>query len=187
VRRVLLPLLAIATIAFTGCADPGAASHVNADGSCDPTQLRVTVQERTDPDPELVAIDYILANNSNASCTLTGIPAVTIMRATTGEALGTAQPLNDDPPEVVRVDPHGTAYLFLWTLKAMDDTATCVGDYANSTRIVVTGSTDDSAIVSGSPVAKYCDEPARKTLLVSPFTSEPIEVPGVDEFVPLLF
>ena len=172
---------------MTGCADPGATDDLNADGSCDPTQLRVTVQERTDPDPELVAIDYIVANNSNTACTLTGTPTVTIMSATTGEALGTAQPLNDDPPEVVQVDAHGTAYLFLWTLKSMSDTLTCVGDYADSTRIVVAGGIDDSAIVSGSPVAKYCDEPARRTLLVSSFTSEPLEVPGVGEFVPLLF
>ena len=180
-------MLAIATVALTGCTDPGAAYNIAADGSCDPAQLRVTVQPRTDADPELVAMDYLIVNNTDAPCTLTGTPTVTIMSATTGAPIGSAQPLNSDPAEVVKMDPHGVAYLFLWTLKAMVDTPTCVGQYANSARVVFPGRTDDSAVVSGSPVDKYCDEPARKTLLVSSFTSKPLEVPGVDKFVPLLF
>ncbi len=187
VRLLLLPLLLATTIGLTGCSDPGAAFDIGADGSCDPAQLRVTVQARDDADPGLVAIDYVIVNESDAPCTLRGTPAVTIMSAQDDTSIGSALPLNDDPAELVALGANDVAYLFLWTLKSMEDTPTCRGELAASTRIVFPGRTDDAAVVSGTPVGKYCDEPARGTLLVGSFTSEPLTVPGVDDFVPLLF
>jgi len=183
VRRALLPLLVTIALALTGCT-PEPAWDIAADGSCDPAQLQVKVVPRVDDDPQLVAVDILLKNVSGTPCQLTGIPAVTITDAIDSKPIGDAAAALPGEPQRVDLAPQTVAYIYLHTLKSLADTATCVGVLANSTRILLPGRTDAQAIVTSAPVAKYCDEPARGTFLVSPITAKPLVVDGVQDFVP---
>ncbi|MCU1577917.1 MAG: hypothetical protein JWP19_121 [Rhodoglobus sp.] len=183
VPRPLLPLVLIATLAISGCtAEPH--WKIGADGSCDPAQLQVKVVARVDADPALVAVDVLLTNVSGTACQLFGVPTVVITDAYETAPIGGQAIALDGTPASVPLAPKAAAYFLVETLQALQDTPTCVGVTTNGMHIVLPGRADATAIVTSSPVAKYCDEPSRRTLLVSAFTAEPLVVPGIENFVP---
>jgi hypothetical protein len=183
VPRILIPVILVAALSLTGCT-PEPDWNIGPDGSCDPGQLYNKVIARTDSDPALVVVDVLLINTSGTPCTLSGAPSVTITDAVNTQPIGAPAITTSEPQEVVAMPPGGKAYVLVQTLQSMLDTSTCVGVIANGMHIVLPQRPDATAIVTSSPVAKYCDEPSRQTLRVSPITAEPLVVPGVDDFVP---
>lgn len=182
--RLLLPLLVLACLGLTGCAEPEPTWDIAADGSCDPAQLQVAVVPRVDPDPALVVVDVVITNVSGTTCRLSGAPTVTITDAYRTQPIGgPAATMPGDTP-TVQLPPRGVAYLLVQTLQSMADTPTCVGVIANGMHILLPGRTDAQAIVTSSPVAKYCAEPSRGTLLASPITAAPLVVAGVADYLP---
>jgi len=157
---------------------------MGGDGSCDPAQLQITVRARTDNDPQLVAVDLLLTNKGTIACILSGTPAVSITGAVSGASIGMATAYSTDPGRPVTLEPKHDAYIFLETLLSRLDTPTCLGELAQGIRVVLPGATEAQAFVTSSPVAKYCDEPARRTFVVSAISEKPLEVAGIDPFVP---
>ena len=174
-KRIVL--VALTVLALSGCAP------ASTDAVCDPGQLGIEVQPREDADPALVVVDVLLKNTSGSGCHLEGVPAVAITGAVSGTAIGGPAQVMDGTPEVVALPPGAAAFILVQTVKSIEDTPSCIGEIANSLRVVLPGGEDADAIVSSSPVAKYCDEPARGTLRVSPITAEPLVVDGVADFV----
>jgi hypothetical protein len=157
---------------------------MGADGRCDPAQLQITVRARTDKDPQLVAVDLLLTNKGTLACIVSGTPAVSITGAVSGASIGVATAYSTDPGRPVTIQPKDSAYIFLETLQSMADTPTCMGELAQGIRVVLPGATEAQAYVTSSPVAKYCDEPSRRTFVVSAISEKPLEVAGIDPFVP---
>ena len=175
----ILPYALVAVL-MSGCATAGADA-----ATCDPETLMIDVVAREDADPQLVVVDVLLTNQGGATCTLEGTPTVSITSAVTDEIIGTAT-ATDDAGEPVILQPKSVAFILVQTRKSIEDTATCVGELTNSMRVALPGLEDAAALVTSSPVAKYCDEPSRGTFTVGPLTADPVHVDGVDDFVPLL-
>jgi hypothetical protein len=187
VRRALVPLVLITALGIAGVLAGCEAEpkwDILPDGSCDPAQLLSKVVPRVDDDPELVAVDILLKNVSHTACALTGVPTVTITDAYQTRPIGGPAVATGDAPETVTLEPQTYVFIYLQTLKSLVDTSSCQGVLTNGIHLLLPGRTDAQAIVISAPVAKYCDEPARGTFLVSAITAEALVVPGIGDFAP---
>lgn len=175
---VLIPPLLL--LALTGCVGPETGFDIAADGTCDPEQLQITVTARDDADPELVVVDVVLRNRGD-ECVLDGYPRITLLSLDQSVAIGGEAAHWGAPPEKVTIPWKSSAYVIVQARKSLADTATCIGELASGMSVVLPGR--DEPIVSSSPVAKYCDEPSRGTLLVSAVAAEALVVDSWSDYV----
>lgn len=166
-------------ITLSGCAGPETGFDIAADGTCDPDQLRIDVAPREDADPELVAVDVVLTNRGD-ECRLEGYPVVSVLSLDPSVPIGTPGAVWGAEPSPVVIPWKSAAYVLVQTRKSLADTATCVGQLSSGMSVLLPGR--DEPLVTSSPAAKYCDEPARGTLLVSAVTAEPLVVDGFSDF-----